>query len=94
LRFRPEASVAYEQMFETTEYEITLFRTDDAAARIEAGVELRVRIREFLMRNPGSTAAEIARALETSRHDVNKHLHRRAGSLFATTGDRWFAIPR
>jgi hypothetical protein len=48
---------------------------------------------EFLARNPGSRAGEIATGLGTGQAAVSAHLYRGKGRLFSRRGDRWYPVP-
>jgi DNA-binding transcriptional ArsR family regulator len=48
---------------------------------------------EYLTRNPGSRAGEIARGLGVSQGAVSAHLYRGKARLFASRGGRWFPVP-
>jgi hypothetical protein len=48
---------------------------------------------DYLTRNPGARAGEIAKSLGTGQGAVSAHLHRGKGRLFSSRGGRWFPIP-
>jgi hypothetical protein len=48
---------------------------------------------EYLTRNPGARAGEIAAGLRAAQATVSAHLYRGNGRLFANQGGRWFPIP-
>jgi DNA-binding MarR family transcriptional regulator len=79
-------------MFEATTSQPALFGAL-AAERLEARIERRMDILDFLKRNPGATAGEIARGVGCDQQAVSAHLHRGQGRVFATTRGRWFPIP-
>ena len=48
---------------------------------------------DYLTRNPGSEAGEIAAGLGVGQGAVSAHLHRGEGRLFATNAGRWYPVP-
>jgi DNA-binding transcriptional ArsR family regulator len=48
---------------------------------------------EYLARNPGSRAGEIATGLGVGQAAVSAHLYRGKGRLFASRAGRWFPVP-
>jgi hypothetical protein len=48
---------------------------------------------DYLTRNPGSRAGEVAAGLGVGQSAISAHLHRGKGRLFATSGGRWYPVP-
>jgi hypothetical protein len=48
---------------------------------------------EYLARNPGSRAGEIATGLGIGQQAISAHLYRGKGRLFSTRNGRWYPIP-
>jgi hypothetical protein len=48
---------------------------------------------DYLARNPGSRAGEIAAGLRTGQGTVSAQLYRGKGRLFTSRGGRWYPIP-
>lgn len=70
-----------------------------ALARIEARIEeiegetTRRGVFEYLARNPGSSAGEIAGGLGVGQGAVSAHLYRGKGRLFTSRDGRWYPVP-
>lgn len=68
-------------------------------ARVLAEIEDRIQqierqaVFEYLTRNPGARAAEIATGLGTGREAVSAHLSGGKGELFSNRDGSWFPIP-
>jgi hypothetical protein len=53
----------------------------------------RANVFEYLARNPGSRAGEIAAGLGVGQGAVSAHLYRGKGRLFTCQGGRWYPVP-
>jgi hypothetical protein len=48
---------------------------------------------EYLTRNPGSRAGEVAAGLGVGQGAVSAHLYRGKGRLFVSRAGRWYPVP-
>jgi hypothetical protein len=64
-----------------------------ASAHLGAKRVSRDDIFEYLARNPGARASDIAAGLGVRPGAVSAHLYRGRGRLFSNRGGRWYPIP-